>query len=202
MVLNASPSKGFSLFELIIAMSLAALLGGMIFAFQHQFSQLLFQTILGIGAREREIAWVGSLERGLMEGKGIKEVSNENMVVVSRSGKELRLEKKVDGSVVWNGKKLSVFEFKIRIEGPDCSPPLSETDVDCRAMLDSLDQDGDGVFALEDLDRDRDGFLRNRELRYLRMVELSWRSHDQGILRTLALHPRLKFRDNEENAAF
>jgi prepilin-type N-terminal cleavage/methylation domain-containing protein len=184
--------RGFSLMELTVAMAVAAIVAALAYAFHRDFGKALREGWNRIRFRQAEMIWTASLQRGLLEGKGLVSVSPEALTFLSRAGQTLRLEKGPEDSLLWNGKRppIPVAEYSLRIEGPDCTPPLPETDPECAALLDSVDGDGDGMLSLEELDRDGDGLLQGRERRYIRLVEIRWRGQVDGPWRIVALHPR------------
>jgi len=196
MVLRNTPpirDAGLTLVEVLTAMAVAAITVSLAFGFNRDFSKVLRKVWTQFHRGNAQDAWVATLQRGLVEGRGLIEIWPEGLVFANRQGTPLRLEKnRSDSSMIWNGKPLpwNFENFKIDALGPDCGMESAKEEKECQSLMDSLDWNGDRKVDLDELDRNRDGKLSGREIRYVRVVEIRWKAAGERQEHRLALHPR------------
>lgn len=184
--------RGVTLVELLLAMSLSAIVVGLALAL---FKDAGFAARLGAGNRDaasQAQAAFGAVVENLMTGNGIVELGPDKVIVLNRANRRMEYRRE-DSTLSLNGKpfRFKVAAWIVEPEGPR-RPEESGFSVGTPWDLDSLDGDRDGRILFDELDRDRSGALDPEECRFLATVKLTLGTVYRGIpvFRTAVVHPR------------
>lgn len=204
MALRACASRGVTLIELVVAMSLSALVVGLGLALYKDVGRAA--SLAGSGrddAFETRI-FFNSLCDNLMAGGGLLEVAPARLRLLNAAGRpmEYRWE---DSTLSVNGRSLGFRLAALEITPSGPARPGGEEWTRERmefAEVDSLDDDRDGVIDFDELDRDGDGELDPYECRYVVRVDVRMETVHQGATSVLAgtVHPRNPAREGAEGA--
>jgi hypothetical protein len=196
--------RGVSLIELVVALSLSALVVGMGLALYKDVGRAA--SLAGAGRDEafRTRVFFNSLCDNLMAGGGLLAVEPGRLRLLSSAGKpvDYRWE---DSVLTVNGKSQAFRLAALEVVPWGPSLPSGEEWSRERtefAEVDSLDDDRDGLVDFDELDRDRSGELDPYECRYVARVAVRMQTVHQGTLATLqgAVHPRNHAREWTEDA--
>jgi prepilin-type N-terminal cleavage/methylation domain-containing protein len=185
-------SRGVTLVELLLALSLSAIVVGLALGL---FKDAGFAARLGAGNRDaasQAQAAFGALVENLMTGNGMVELGPDEVIVLNRANRRMEYRRE-DSTLSLNGKP---FRFKVAAlivepEGPR-RPEENGFSIGTAWDLDSLDGDRDGRILFDELDRDRSGILNPEECRFIATVKLTLGTVYRGIpvFRTAVVHPR------------
>jgi prepilin-type N-terminal cleavage/methylation domain-containing protein len=185
-------SRGVTLVELLIALSLSTVVVGLALAL---FKDVGFAARLGAGNRDAAFqaqAAFGALGENLMTGNGILELGPDKIVLLNRANRRMEYRWE-DSTLRLNGKPFGfrVAALAVEPEGPE-APEANGFSVGTPWDLDSLDGDRDGRILFDELDRDRSATLDPEECRYIATVKVTLTTVFRGlpVTQTGILHPR------------
>lgn len=195
---------GLSLIELVVAMSMSALVVGLGLA--------LFKDI-GAAARfvagGRDDALQGrvifnSLCDNLMAGRGLLSLGSNRIRLLNSAGGKVDYAWE-DSSLTVNGKPWGFRLSSLEVTPWGPSLPTGEEWTRERmeyADLDSLDDDRDGTIDFRELDRDRNGELEPMECRFVSRLTLRMETVRDGVptVHVATVHPRNHAREWTEDA--
>lgn len=185
-------SPGVTLIELLIAISLSAMIVGMAMA--------LFKdagTAARLGRNRRDAAFQAqamfvSLSNNLMAGRGILRLGPGRLDVLNARNRRVEYAWE-DSTLTVNGKpwNFRLASLAVEPEGPmrpDWKGFAGESPWD----LDSLDGNRDGAIDFEELDRDRSGQLEPEECRFIARIRITLITVNRGVTatQTCVVHPR------------
>lgn len=185
--------SGVTMVELLLVISMSTLIVGMALAL---FKDVGVAARLSQGRRDdafRAQAFYSALSGNLMAGGGILRLGPGRLDLLNIRNRrvEYRWE---DSALSVNGKNLDfkVAAFQVEPAGPE--RPVEDGDYpgDGAWALDSLDGDRDGQLGFPELDRDRDGELDPEECRYLARIRVTLTIVHHGLPYswTCIVHPR------------
>lgn len=199
MVLNLmKPSqnfnRGLTLIELLVAISLSALVGTLAMGlFKNAGHALkLSNSRLTVGSLAQ--AQFSSLSENLLAGGGLLFLGENRLILLNAHQRKIEYQWQ-DSILSLNGKPLPLRLGLLKIEPEGPNRPLKSdwnNSLDTPWTLDSLDQDRDGKIDFKELDRDGNGELDAEECLYVGRTTITMTIVDQNILYTqsVAVHPR------------
>jgi prepilin-type N-terminal cleavage/methylation domain-containing protein len=189
---TAGGSRGVTLIELLIAISLSTVVIGLALAL---FKDAGLAARLGDSRHEAAAqaqAVFTSLSGNLMTGGGILRLAPGNLRILNARQRpvEYRWE---DSVLISNGKtwNLRLASLEVRPLGP-MRPEREDFSGGGEWDLDSLDGNRDGSIDFDELDRDRNGELDPEESRYVAVIEISMTIIQRGLpfTQNCKVHPR------------
>jgi prepilin-type N-terminal cleavage/methylation domain-containing protein len=193
MVLKESDrQRGVTLIELIMALSLSALVVGMAMGL---FRDVGFAARLGAGRRDagtQAQALFASLADNLMTGGGIMRLAPDRLELLNLRNRRIEYHWQ-DSTLTANGK---TWAFRLAsLEAVPSGPRRPDWKAFSGSLpwdLDSLDGNRDGAIDFEELDRDRNGELDPEESRYIATIRLTLTTVYRGVtaVQTCVVHPR------------
>ncbi len=186
-------SRGVTLIEMLIAVSLSAVVIGMALAL---FRDAGFAARLGQNRRDAVFqaqALFNSLSGNLMTGRGILRLVPGGRVEVLNA-RNLRVDYQWGDSLLTaNGRAMNFRLASLRVEPEGPTRPAWKGFAATAVWdLDSLDGNRDGSIDFEELDRDRNGELDAEESRFIARIIITMTTINRGIpiTQTCTVHPR------------
>lgn len=195
------PQSGLSLIELVVALSMSALVLALGIAL---YKDVGTAARLLRGSRDDAFqarAAFASLCDNLLSGGGLVSLGPERLRLLNRAGALMEY--------AWSDSTLSVngkpADFRVAsLEFVPAGPVLPSGEAWTRARMesaeaDSLDDDRDGAIDFDELDRDRNGELEHGECRWVASVTVKLVTIRAGAASTLSatVHPRNRARDRD-----
>lgn len=204
MALRLRGSRGVTLIELVVGMSLAALVVGLGLALYKDVGRAASLAGSGRDDAFRTRVFFNSVCDNLMAGGGLLALGPERLRLLNAAGKpvEYRWE---DSTLSVNGRSQ---DFRVAaLEFTPFGPALPAGEAWSRermeyAEVDSLDDDRDGLIDFDELDRDRSGELDPYECRYVARIVVRMETVHQGKASLLmgTVHPRNHAREASGDA--
>lgn len=193
--------RGLTLLELMASLSLAVVVGLLAWSMFRQEGNAIRHLLGRSQHHAKANAFTEVLAQGLIQGKGLRELSPTSIQWIDRQGGRRQLGSSWGDSVLRSETHRpldSICGFQVSAQGKQT---LSSAQGFSSVSSDTLDRDDNGTVDWEELDQNHDDLLDTAELPELRLVILTWHACGDTTQHRLVASPRNRVGPPPQNSS-